>query len=102
VTLEAEFHRAMVGLYEEAKKDGYQASYFLRMVSDHGGVEAAKRLVNSPEPSDGFTRLWEMHRLDLTVEALILEPKWKPLFSDEERRRSRDRLLEYGWTGSST
>ena len=34
--------------------------------------------------SDGYTALWDRQRLDLTVEAVILDPKWRPLFSSEE------------------
>lgn len=94
--MENKFHRAMARIYEEAKKEGYTASYFLRMLSEHGGVETARRLVNAEAPSEGFTRLWMMKRLDLSVEALILKPEWKSLFSDEERERARDRLAKYG------
>lgn len=86
----------MARIYEEAKKEGYTASYFLRMLSEHGGVETARRLVNADTPSEGFTRLWMMSRLDLSVEALILKPEWKSLFSDEERERARERLAKYG------
>jgi len=94
--MEKQFHRAMAKIYEEAKKEGYTASYFLRMLSEHGGVETARRLVNSDTPSEGFTRLWMMKRLDLSVESLILKSEWKSLFDDEERERARVRLEKYG------
>lgn len=86
----------MAKIYEDAKKDGYTASYFLRMLSEHGGVETARRLVNSDTPSEGFTRLWMMKRLELSVEALILKPEWQSLFNDDERKRARERLEKYG------
>lgn len=94
--MEARFHRAMAKIYEDAKKEGYTASYFLRMLSEHGGVETARRLVDSDTPSEGFTRLWMMKRLDLSVEALILKPEWQSLFGDEERKRAQVRLEKYG------
>lgn len=93
--MEQGFHRAMARIYEEAKKEGYTASYFLRMLSEHGGVETARRLVNANTPSEGFTRLWMMKRLDLSVEALVLKPEWKSLFNDDERNRARNRLAKY-------
>ncbi len=40
---EAKFYRSMALIYEEAKKIGYTPSYFLRMLSEHGGVEIARR-----------------------------------------------------------
>ena len=44
-SLERRFDAAMGGIYEDAKAAGYNASYFLRMLSEHGGVEAARCLV---------------------------------------------------------
>ena len=36
-------------------------------------------------------------RLDLTVEALILDEKWKSLFSEQEREIAWRRLTEYNY-----
>ena len=44
-------------------------SYFAQMLGEHGAVGAARLLINARTVSDGFTRLWELNRLDLTVEA---------------------------------
>jgi hypothetical protein len=96
--LEREFHDAMVDVYRRARQEaGYQAGYFLQMVSEHGGLETARRLLHAPTPSEGFTALWERHRLDLTVEAIILKPEFAPLFTDEDRDIARTRLREYGY-----
>lgn len=97
VGLEAQFHEAALDLYRRSKSEaGYNASLFLRMVSDHGGLESARRLIAGSAPSDGFTALWERGRLDLTAEALALKPEFASLFSGDELRRARDRLKEYG------
>ncbi len=94
--LVAEFQRRMVGIYDRAKKEaGYNATLFLRMLGEHGGLETARRLVLSTAPSQGFTQLWMRHRLDLTVEHLVLEERFQPLFDDELRERARQRLDEY-------
>ena len=98
---EREFDRAMRRLYDDAKDAGYNATYFLRMLNEIGGIATAKKLVMSPRPSEGFTRLWEMERLDLSVEALVLEPHWRPLFTAEERRAARRRLEDYGHSSPS-
>jgi len=98
--LESEFHEAMLEIYRRAKSEAdYNATRFLGMVSERGGLETARFLLNAATVSDGYAALWERRRLDLTVEAAILVPKWAPLFNDQERRIAVDRLREYGFTG---
>jgi hypothetical protein len=93
--LERAFDEAMMRIYLVAKNQaGYNATRFLQMLGEHGGLETARRLL--PHMSDGFTQLWQRNRLDLTVEWLILEPRWRHLFSDAEREVARRRLRECG------
>lgn len=96
--LEGAFHTAMVDVYQRAKREaGYQATYFIQMVSDRGGLATAQYLLHASGVSEGFTALWERRRLDLTVEAVMLQERFAPLFSDEEREIARARLAEYGY-----
>jgi hypothetical protein len=89
------FDEVMMQIYLTAKKDaGYNATRFLQMLNEHGGLETARRLL--PHMSDGFTELWQRKRLDLTVEMLILQPRWHDLFSDGERDIARRRLRDCG------
>ncbi|HEY2495603.1 MAG TPA: hypothetical protein VGK24_00930 [Candidatus Angelobacter sp.] len=99
--LEGQFHEEMLNIYRRAKSEaGYIAAIFLKMVVERGGLETAKYLLHTSEVSDGYTALWERKRLDLTVEAVILNSKWRPLFSDEERQIAIDRLHEYEYSGT--
>lgn len=92
---EQRFHRAMESIYEDALRlCDYRASRFLQMVQTSGGLATAKRLLATDEFSEGLTRLWECRRLDLTVEALVLQPAWRSLFTEDEQRRARSRLAE--------
>lgn len=96
--LENQFHAAMLDVYQRAKTEaGYNASRFLSMVTEQGGYEAARSLVHAQNVSEGYTALWERKRLDLTVEAVILKPEWRDLFSEVERDIARRRLAEYGY-----
>ena len=96
--LEARFQLEMVGIYERAKKEcNYNAARFLRMVTDSGGLGAAKALLRAPDLSDGFTTLWELGRLDLTVEALVVRDPWTILFTDQELAVARKRLSDLGY-----
>lgn len=78
----------MMQIYVRAKSEAaYTAVRFHQMLLEYGGAETARRLL--PQMSDGFTQLWQRNRLDLTVESLILEPRWHDLFSDQERDIAR-------------
>ena len=100
MNLEDQFHSEMVRIYREAADFGYYANYFLRMVSEYGGLTAAKRLLNS-DPSDGFVRLWEEGRLDLSVEALAIQEPWNALFTDAELNEATKRLEDLGFDFTS-
>jgi hypothetical protein len=98
VTLELDFHEAMVELYRRAKHEiHYTARYFIDMVSNDGGLETARYLLDTKEPSDGYVVLWEHGRLDSSVEAEVLRPRWHDLFNDEQRATAVRRLRDYGF-----
>ncbi len=96
--LEAEFHQVMANIYETAKRDcNYKPTYLLKMISEHGGLETAKRLLASDKPSEGFATLLLCGRLDLSVEAYVIQPKFAALFTPEEVTVATNRLKEYGY-----
>lgn len=96
--LERRFHVAMARIYTRAKSEArYNATRYLQMVSEMGGLATAKQLLHASGVSDGFTHLWERRRLDLSVEALILNAEWEQLFTSDERRIARERLDSYGF-----
>jgi hypothetical protein len=94
--LDRDFHRRVVAAAQQCRDDfGYNPTYWLRMIQEHGSVDAAKRLLRGPRASDGFTRLWEEGRLDLSVEFFVLMPEFSLLFSEEEQTEARRRLELY-------
>jgi hypothetical protein len=97
--LEKEFDTAMINIYKKAKEEtGYNAKIFIQMVATDGGLITAKRLINSNTISDGYTALWERNRLDLTVEAMVLETeKYHSLFTPQELEICRNRLAQYNY-----
>nr|WP_242623218.1 hypothetical protein [Pseudonocardia sediminis] len=87
------FDRVMFGVIETCRTElGYNPQYLREMVLQHGAVGATRRLLASPTVSDGFVRLWDAGRLDLTVEALVVDPRFVSLFGDRERAVAQDRL----------
>jgi hypothetical protein len=97
--LDRSFDKEMLGIYHRAKSEtGYNATVFLNMLSDHGGVETARRLIHAAMPSDGYTALWERGRLDLTVEAVICDnQRWHALFEEETLEKAKKRLKQYNY-----
>ena len=91
------FADAMMDVYLRARNEcGYNATRYLQILHEHRGLKTARILLHAANVSEGYTALWERKRLDLTVEAVILAPEWRYLFSDEEREIARRRLAEYG------
>jgi hypothetical protein len=102
--LSKQFDAAMFEIYRRAKLEaGYNATIFLRMISDRGGLATARYLINSPKPSDGYTHLYERSRLDLTVEAMVVEnARWHELFTTDEVAAASRRLKKYGYGGKTS
>lgn len=98
--LEDQFNLAMFEIYRRAKDEArYPANIFLQMITERGGLDTARYLINQPKPSDGYTHLYERDRLDLTVEAMIVENEiWHPLFTPAEIDKARRRLALYGYS----
>ncbi len=94
-----DFDKAMIQVYVRAKKEvKYNATFFLQMVQDRGGIQTAKDLLKTREDiQSGLVKLWELGRLDLSVENLVLQPEWKSLFTDEELGIARQRLKDHGF-----
>ena len=92
--LEKQFLSAMFDISRCAKAEtGYSGKIFSQMLDQRGAKSTAKYLINSKRQSDGYTALYLEGRLDLTVEALVVEnEKWHPLFEPEEIERARARL----------
>jgi hypothetical protein len=95
--LTKQFHQALVDASQSAKKEAkYNATRFFQMLSEHGGLETARILLQASGVSEGYTKLYEKNRLDLTVEYIVLQPQWRDLFTAEELEIARWRLKAYG------
>ena len=92
-TLKEEFREAMIAIYTRTfSACGYRAGRFLEMVNTQGGLETAKILLREEEPRGGFVALHEQGRLDVTMEAVIVENE--EMASAFYARRGRDRKKE--------
>jgi hypothetical protein len=86
----------MFDIYDRAGHEvGYWAARYLQLLKRRGALESARYLLQAKVTSDGYARLRDSNRLDLTVEALVLQPEFAPLFTPEELGTARDRLSKY-------
>jgi hypothetical protein len=91
--LEAELHR----LYLECGKLGYWARRWYQLFTPGcknyvGGIRTVRKTLDTGGRSFGMSKVREMNRLDLTVEALVLDSKWKHFFDDSDRAKARRNL----------
>ena len=96
-SIEMKFQQRLNDAIEEMISYGYKPQIFITMCNEEGAVNASKDVINSEKITDGFTRLWELGKLKLSVENIIQEPEWHELFSDDDRKKSKKRLKDYGF-----
>lgn len=94
MNIEAEFEEALWASCRESRTLGYRPTAFETMLGDDGGVETAHRLLATFKYQDGFRRLWELGRLDLSLECHVLRPRYRALFSNDELAEARKRLSQ--------
>lgn len=93
--LEREFQIAAIKMYlavlEECR---YNEKVFLKMVVELGGARNAAKALVGPRKGvqSGLRGLNRLGRLDLSVEHLVIQPRWQDLFEDDEREEARMRL----------
>lgn len=100
--LEDEYTNFLLSLCDRTHRETvkYNPTRFRRMVNDHGGAEATRRIlwIDKDKPGSGLVRLWELGRLDLSVEAKLYEgKKWHPLFEEKDIERCREILEQHDY-----
>lgn len=94
--LETQFHHAMIVVAEFA----YQHKFgirFRQMIEAHGAVDTARRLLATREIQTGLMRLWEVESLNISMEALVVQERFRTLFTETEIAEARRRLDELGY-----
>jgi len=70
--IEKEFDKDMINIYREAKRElNYSASRFMQLITEKGGLIAAKQLISKDGGTSGFATLWEMGRLAPSIEVHV-------------------------------
>ncbi|TVM04177.1 MAG: hypothetical protein CV087_01925 [Candidatus Brocadia sp. WS118] len=101
MSLESELTQAFIDGYHVAGKEvGYWGRRFLQAVKRNGGLATAKRMLlpRNEGQRKGLDALLEANRPELTVEAIVLQPRFQGLFTAAELAAAKERLGEYGKT----
>lgn len=92
--LEAEFATRLRLAVIECHRIGYHPTRFEQMLDKGGAVATAKKLVISGDLQDGLIKLAHLGLLSLTMEAIMLEEQFIPLFTHAEREAAKWRLAQ--------
>jgi hypothetical protein len=96
--LAGEFTREMLDICDRFKREiDYNPARFRQMVVEHGGPETARRLLAGAHAQVGLETLRWHGRLGESVEAYVLLPRYRSLFTDAERATARRRLEQHGF-----
>ncbi len=98
MSLETDLHSELLELYQRAGKGAkYWAHRFLRSVRKNGGLATAKRMLGPRTTGQrvGLNALLKAGKPELTMESVILEPRFAPLFTDAELEAARQRLVDF-------
>ena len=91
--MEQKFIEAWANAREKAAKLGVR----IRPVSNEEALKQAKRCLSGHRESDGFFQLADMGKLELSLEALVVDKRFTALFTDDEANEALTRLLSAGY-----
>lgn len=92
------FRQAMEELIGESVDIDPFAIFTLHRIKLYGGLKAAKSILATSGQQTGLMRLWQEGRLDISLEALVLQQPYKLLFTEKELDTARERLKELDYT----
>ena len=92
--MEQNFIAAWAAAREKAESLGVR----MRPVAAEDALKTARRSLSGTRLSDGFNLLQQKGRLDLSLEALVIDKRFTQLFTDEEANEALTRLLEAGYS----
>ena len=69
----------------------------MRPIDPENALKNAKRMLSGSRVSEGFDALADKGRLELSLEALVVDKRFTALFSDDEANEALTRLLSAGY-----
>ena len=97
--LEGRLKKALLNGYQRAGEEvNYWGFRYRRSILNNGALATVRRMLRPRTSAQraGLDASLDANRPDLTMEAIILQPQFQPLFSGAELQVAADRLKEYG------
>jgi 5-methylcytosine-specific restriction protein A len=98
MTIEDELREAMLVSYRDAYAQlGYRAARFKQSIDRNGALATAKRMLTPRTKLQraGLDRLIEANRPDLSFEYVVVQPRFRKLFTEAEIAEAKRRLAEF-------
>lgn len=86
-----------IAAWADARAKAETIGVRMRPVEAADALKTARRTLSGSRLSDGFNSLMAKGRLDLSLEALVIDKRFTGLFTDEEANEALMRLLEAGY-----
>jgi hypothetical protein len=96
VDLDRAFESACVTALGEVRRLGFMPGGWIGLIDQVGATQAARQLLGREPSLPVFHFLVGIGRPELSVEGMVVQTRWKPLFSDLERDTARGRLRRAG------
>ena len=94
MTLAQMFAQRLREACEESAKLGHNPTRILGMLTSMDAVSVAKNLIMSGDIQTGLKKMVSIGRQELTIESLMLESKFAPLFTKQELDAAKWRLSQ--------
>ena len=91
--MEQKFIAAWAAARQKAEALGIK----MRPVAEADALKTAHHILEGRRLSDGFNSLQAKGKLELSLEALVVDKRFTALFTDEEANEALMRLLEAGY-----
>ena len=89
------FHGATIELIQAISREVYRPTYFIQLMASEGAYAAACQVVSSNNLPEGFQRLLQENKPELTIEYLVTRPEWADLFEPEIIEAAHRRLAMF-------
>jgi len=97
--LESDLEYDFIKAIEESRKIHAKIDFdfVLNFIKSYGAIGATKRLMQTgtDKIQSGFKKMWELNRMDLTFESIIVKEKYKVLFDENTVKTALERLKKF-------
>jgi hypothetical protein len=93
------FAQAVREEVNKCHESGYHFPHWEKMLDEQHPVDVAIHFIVSGQFQEGFQRLVREGREDLTMESLMLQPRFAALFTSDVLDVARWRLRTVAWEG---